>query len=138
MRISDWSSDVCSSDLFDHHERWANVPSHRALAMLRGRNEEILMLEIEVDADDVSTLKPAEKMIADAFAIPVSGTAADAWLLEVAKWTWRVKLSFSLAMDLMMEMRSAAEQEATAVSAGTLKVLCWARRPGAAPTWGLD
>src|SRR3546814_2784774 len=96
MRISDWSSDVCSSDLFDHHERWANVPSHRALAMLRGRNEEILMLEIEVDADDVSTLKPAEKMIADAFAIPVSGTAADAWLLEVAQCTWRVKLSFSL------------------------------------------
>src|SRR3546814_10904505 len=67
-----------------------------ALPILRGRNEEILMLEIEVDADDVSTLKPAEKMIADAFAIPVSGTAADAWLLEVAKWTWRVKLSFSL------------------------------------------
>src|SRR3546814_2758186 len=65
------------SDYFDHHERWANVPSHRALAMLRGRNEEILMLEIQADADDVSTLKPAEKMIADAFAIPVSGTAAD-------------------------------------------------------------
>src|SRR3546814_18583540 len=66
------------SDYFDHHERWANVPSHRALAMLRGRNEEILMLAIEVDADDVSTLKAAEKMIADAVAIRVRGTAAAA------------------------------------------------------------
>src|SRR3546814_5683947 len=79
------------------------------------------MLEIEVDAEDVSTLKPAEKMIAEAFAIPVSGTAADAWLLEVAKWTWRVKLSFSLAMDLMMEMRERAEEEAIRVFARNLK-----------------
>src|SRR3546814_14643257 len=97
MRISDWSSDVCSSDLFDHHERWANVPSHRALAMLRGRNVEILMLEIEVDADDVSTLTPAEKMIADAFAIPVSGRADEAWLLEDANWTWRGQVSSCIA-----------------------------------------
>src|SRR3546814_16411576 len=106
--------------------------------MLRGRNEEILMLEIEVDADDVSTLKPAEKMIADAFAIPVSGTAADAWLLEVAKWTWSVKLSFSLALDLMMEMRERAEEEATRVLARNLKDLLLAAPAGARPTMGLD
>jgi len=126
------------SDYFDHHERWATVPSHRALAMLRGRNEEVLMLEIEVDADDVSPLKPAEKMIADAFAIPANGAAADAWLLDVAKWTWRVKLSFSLAMDLMMEMRERAEIEAIHVFARNLKDLLLAAPAGARATMGLD
>jgi uncharacterized protein len=84
------------SDYFDHRERWATVPSHRALAMLRGRNEEVLMLEIELDADHVGPQKPAEKMIADAYNIPANGSDADAWLLDVARWTWRVKLSFSL------------------------------------------
>ncbi|HET8881788.1 MAG TPA: Tex family protein [Solimonas sp.] len=126
------------ADYFDHHERWASVPSHRALAMLRGRNEDVLMLEIDVDADDVSPLKPAEKMIADAFAIPVNGSAADAWLLDVAKWTWRVKLSFSLAMDLMMEMRERAEIEAIHVFARNLKDLLLAAPAGARATMGLD
>src|SRR3546814_14736420 len=77
-------------------------------------------------------------MIADAFAIPVSGTAADAWLLEVAKWTWRVKLSFSLAMDLMMEMRERAEEEAIRVFARNLKDLLLAAPAGARATMGLD
>ncbi|MGV2482345.1 UNVERIFIED_CONTAM: RNA-binding transcriptional accessory protein, partial [Salmonella enterica subsp. enterica serovar Weltevreden] len=77
-----------------HQERWATVPGHRALAMMRGRNEDILTLDIEVDADEVSPIKPVEKLIAEAHAIPLSGSAADAWLLEVARWTWRVKLSF--------------------------------------------
>src|SRR3546814_8462268 len=77
-------------------------------------------------------------MIADAFAIPVSGTAADAWLLEVAKWTWRVKLSFSLAMDLMMEMRERAEEEAIRVFARNLKDLLLAEPAGARATMGLD
>ncbi|NGY04364.1 Tex family protein [Solimonas terrae] len=126
------------SDYFDHHERWATVPSHRALAMLRGRNEEVLTLEIEVDADDVSTLKPAEKMIADAYAIPAGGAAANAWLLDVAKWTWRVKLSFSLAMDLMMEMRERAEDEAIHVFARNLKDLLLAAPAGSKATMGLD
>src|SRR3546814_1705309 len=77
-------------------------------------------------------------MIADAVAIPVSGTAADAWLLEVAKWTWRVKLSFSLAMDLMMEMRERAEEEAIRVFARNLKDLLLAAPAGARATMGLD
>ena len=57
------------SDYFDHVERWAQVPSHRALAMLRGRNEDVLSLEIEVDAADTSPMKPVERMIADAYRI---------------------------------------------------------------------
>ena len=68
------------SDYFDHVERWAGVPSHRALAMLRGRNEEVLSLDIEVDADDASPVKPVERMIAQAYAI--GATAAGRQLAD--------------------------------------------------------
>ena len=126
------------SDYFDHQERWATVPGHRALAMMRGRNEDILTLDIEVDADEVSPIKPVEKLIAEAHAIPLSGSAADAWLLEVARWTWRVKLSFSLSLDLMMELRQRAEEEAIAVFARNLKDLLLAAPAGSRVTMGLD
>ncbi|WP_020650193.1 Tex-like N-terminal domain-containing protein [Solimonas variicoloris] len=126
------------SDYFDHRERWASVPSHRALAMLRGRNEEVLMLEIEIDAEDASSVKPAEKMVAEAFGIPLQGVAADAWLLEVARWTWRVKLQFSLSLDLMMDMRERAEEEAIRVFARNLKDLLLAAPAGSRSTMGLD
>ncbi|RWG65434.1 Tex-like N-terminal domain-containing protein, partial [Mesorhizobium sp.] len=92
------------SDYFDHVERWANVPSHRALAMLRGRNEEVLSLDIEVDADDQSPVKPVERMIANAYAIG-STLPGDRWLMEVAGWTWRIKLSLHLTLDLMRDLR---------------------------------
>src|SRR3569623_925845 len=55
------------SDYFDHTERWSNVAGHRALAMMRGRNENILMLDIEVDTEDVSPITPAEKIVAAAY-----------------------------------------------------------------------
>ena len=69
------------SDYFDHAERWANVPGHRALAMLRGWNEEVLTLTIDVDADDTSPVKPVERMIAAAYEIGQKG-GADRWLME--------------------------------------------------------
>src|SRR5690606_24767108 len=71
------------SDYFDHTERWATAPSHRALAMLRGRNEEVLSVDIEVDADDTSPVKPAVRMVASAYGIG-SSLPGDKWLLEVA------------------------------------------------------
>ena len=128
------------SDYFEHTERWSTVPSHRALAMLRGRNEEILQLNIDVDAtdaDDPATLKPIERMIADAYAIG-SATPADTWLLEVAKWTWRVKLSLHLTLDLMRELRERAEEEAIQVFARNLKDLLLAAPAGSRATMGLD
>jgi len=126
------------SDYFDHHERWALVPGHRALAMLRGRNEEVLMLELELDADDPSPVKPVERMIAAAYGIALQGSAADAWLLEVARWAWRIKLSFSLSLDLMMELRERAEAEAIQVFARNLKDLLLAAPAGSRATMGLD
>jgi len=125
------------SDYFDHTEKWATVPGHRALAMLRGWNEEVLTLTIDVDADDPSPVKPAQRTIAAAFDIRNAGPA-DLWLMEVAGWTWRVKLSMSLSLDLMRELRERAEEEAIHVFARNLKDLLLAAPAGSRPTMGLD
>jgi protein Tex len=126
------------SDYFEHSEPWAKVAGHRALAMMRGRNEEILMLEIEVDADDPAPVKPVERMIAATQDIRADGTAADAWLMDVVRWTWRVRLQMSLSVDLMMELRTRAEAEAIEVFAKNLRDLLLAAPAGSKPTLGLD
>ncbi|WP_454683841.1 Tex family protein [Ancylobacter moscoviensis] len=125
------------SDYFDHVERWSGVPSHRALAMLRGRNEDVLTLDIEADADDPRPIKPVVRMIAEAYAIGEK-LPGDAWLMEVAGWTWRVKLSLHLALDLMTELRMKAETEAINVFARNLKDLLLAAPAGTRATMGLD
>ncbi|MBO3759096.1 Tex family protein [Ciceribacter sp. L1K22] len=125
------------ADYFDHSERWATVPGHRALAMLRGWNEEMLTLSIEMDRDDVSPVKPAQRTIAAALDIRERGPA-DKWLMDVAGWTWRVKLSMSLSLDLMRELRERAEEEAIHVFARNLKDLLLAAPAGSRPTMGLD
>ncbi len=125
------------SDYFDHTEKWATAPGHRALAMLRGWNEEVLTLTIDVDADDPSPVKPAQRTIASAFDIRNAGPA-DQWLMDVAGWTWRVKLSMSLSLDLMRELRERAEEEAIHVFARNLKDLLLAAPAGSRATMGLD
>ncbi|NWJ25016.1 Tex family protein [Rhizobium sp. RM] len=125
------------SDYFEHNEKWATAPGHRALAMLRGWNEEVLTLTIDVDADDPSPVKPAQRTIASSFDIRNAGPA-DAWLMEVAGWTWRVKLSMSLSLDLMRELRERAEEEAIHVFARNLKDLLLAAPAGSRATMGLD
>ena len=125
------------ADYFDHSERWATAPGHRALAMLRGWNEEVLTLSIDVDQDDPSPVKPAQRIIAAAFEIGDRGPA-DRWLMEVAGWTWRVKLSTSLSLDLMRELRERAEEEAIHVFARNLKDLLLAAPAGSRATMGLD
>jgi uncharacterized protein len=127
------------SDYFDHSEAWANVPSHRALAMFRGRNEEVLSLDIELPAEDgsASAASPVEAMIASAFNIGAT-LPGDRWLRDVAGWTWRVKLSLRLSLDLMGELREKAEEEAIRVFARNLKDLLLAAPAGSRSTMGLD
>jgi uncharacterized protein len=126
------------SDYFNHAENWKDIPSHRALAMLRARNEEIISLDIEVDAEDTSAVKPVERMIAQTYDIQPNRGKADAWLMDVAKWAWKVKLSLGLSLDLMTEMREKAEEEAIRVFARNLKDLLLAAPAGSRATMGLD
>ncbi|WP_036257304.1 Tex family protein [Methylocapsa aurea] len=126
------------SDYFDHSERWANAPSHRALAMLRARNEGFLSLDLEIDAENAAPLKPVERMIAETFDIPLQGGPGDVFLLDVVRFAWRVKLSLHLSLDLMNELRERAEAEAIHVFARNLKDLLLAAPAGARPTMGLD
>ncbi|WP_444454096.1 Tex family protein [Rhodobacter capsulatus] len=122
------------SDYFDHRERWSDVPSHRALAMLRGSNEGVLTLDIAPDEDGVAR---AEAMVAAALEAKTQAPG-DTWLRSVAGWTWRVKLSLSMMLDLLSEMRGRAQDEAIKVFSRNLKDLLLAAPAGAKATLGLD
>ncbi|MDK8465626.1 Tex family protein [Marinobacter sp. SS13-12] len=127
-------------DYFDHVEPLKKVPSHRALAILRGRNEGVLTYSIVVgDAeDDRRQPHPAEQRIAARWRVRDNGRAADRWLSEVVRWTWRVKLSTQIETDLMAQVREAAETEAINVFAANLKDLLLLAPAGQRPTLGLD
>ncbi len=125
------------ADYFAHSEPWAGAPSHRVLAMLRGRNEGFLTLDLEVDADAPKGESPAER--ACGAVLNASGRGpGDGWLREAAAWAWRVKIRTSLTLDLMGEMRERAEEEAIRVFARNLKDLLLAAPAGGKATMGLD
>lgn len=127
------------SDYFEHDEPLKSVPSHRALAMLRGRNEGFISIAITVgDPDDKTAAHPCEAMVADHWDVKGQDRAADKWLSEVVRWTWRVKLLTHLETDLMSEIREAAELEAIKVFASNLKDLLLAAPAGQKATIGLD
>jgi protein Tex len=127
------------ADYFDYAERWATVPSHRALALFRARNEEVVMVEIVVDQDDTSPVKPVEAMIAQAFAIdPAARRPADAWPMSVVRAAWRTKLAPHFSTELLALLRERAEAEAIRVFSRNLKDLLLAAPAGGRPTMGLD
>ncbi len=127
-------------DYFDHQEPLKKMPSHRALAILRGRNEGILTyaITVEGESEDRRVPHPAEGQIAAHWQIRDQGRPADRWLAEVVRWTWRVKLSTQLETDLMAQVREAAEAEAIQVFANNLKDLLLLAPAGPRPTLGLD
>ncbi|MDP5063640.1 MAG: RNA-binding transcriptional accessory protein [Haliea sp.] len=126
-------------DYFEHTESLATTPSHRALAMFRGRNEGFLQLNLIIDPDEKpGDTHPCEAMIADYWKIYNEGRAADRWLADTVRWTWRVKLLTHLQTDLLTQLRERAEQEAIGVFARNLKDLLLAAPAGALPTIGLD
>ncbi|GLO71108.1 RNA-binding protein [Phaeobacter inhibens] len=123
------------SDYFQHSERWADVPSHRALAMLRGSNEGVLTLDVGPEPEE--GVARAEAMVAAE--LGAGGNApGDIWLRKVAGWTWRVKLSLSMMLELMGDLRGRAQEDAIQVFARNLKDLLFAAPAGARPTLGLD
>jgi len=127
------------SDYFEHDEPINQVPSHRALAMFRGRNEGILSISIVVgDAEDKISTHPCEIMIAEHWDIKDQQRAGDKWLKEVVRWTWRIKLYTHIETDLMSQLKESAEVEAIKVFAGNLKDLLLAAPAGPKATIGLD
>lgn len=127
------------SDYFEHTEPYKSVPSHRALAMFRGRNEGFLMLDLRLNPDDSSTdTHPCQAMIAAHWAIRDEGRAADKWLAEVVRWTWSVKMSLHIQSDLLTTLREQAEADAIRVFASNLKDLLLAAPAGPQVTIGLD
>ncbi|SEK28988.1 uncharacterized protein SAMN05216214_101316 [Atopomonas hussainii] len=125
-------------DYFEHDEAFKGVPSHRALAIFRGRNEGILSVTLKVGDEAPGVAHPAEPIIASHVGIANQGRAADKWLSDVVRWTWKVKLYTHLETELLGELREAAEDEAIRVFASNLKDLLLAAPAGPRATLGLD
>ena len=131
------------SDYFNYAEPLMQIPSHRALALLRGRREEVLTVSLRIDSEDEkatwnSEHNPCEIRIASHFKIKNQGRAADQWLLDTVRWTWRIKFLLHLESELMGALRERAETEAINVFARNLKALLLAAPAGPRVTIGLD
>ena len=126
-------------DWFDFSEAVSSIPSHRLLALLRGRNEGMLRLAIELpDPPAAAETGPCESLVARHAGIRDNGRAADRWLMETARWAWSVKIAVHLELELMNTLRERAEEEAIRVFAGNLKDLLLAAPAGPRVTIGLD
>jgi protein Tex len=131
------------ADYFDFAEPLANVPSHRALALLRGRREGVLDVTLRLDSEPEKPKwdaphNPCEGRIAAHFGIRQQGRPADKWLADTARWTWRVKSFMHLESELMGALRERAEIDAINVFARNLKALLLAAPAGPRATMGLD
>ncbi|MFN3709815.1 MAG: Tex family protein [Alishewanella aestuarii] len=125
------------SDYFEHSEALKQVPSHRALAMFRGRNEGILNLQLLPELSE-QPHAICEQMVAEQFQIRQLDRPGDAFLRTVVQWTWKVKLQLHLENDLLSELRERAEAEAIRVFTRNLKDLLMAAPAGMRPTLALD
>ncbi|VVD75338.1 RNA-binding transcriptional accessory protein [Pandoraea communis] len=126
-------------DYYDYAEPIAAVPSHRALALFRGRNLGILMVKLGLGEElDAQIPHPCEGVIAGHFGVRQQNRAADKWLADVCRWCWRVKVQPHLESELLTQMRESAENEAIRVFARNLKALLLAAPAGPKGVIGLD
>ena len=127
-------------DYFNHNESLSKVPSHRALAMLRGRNEGFLTLAMNADPEQEEGARQSycETIIADHYGVTLSSAPADTWRKQVISWAWRIKVSMHMETELMGAMKERAEIEAIEVFATNLKDLLMAAPAGPRATLGLD
>ncbi|MEL0584453.1 MAG: Tex family protein [Candidatus Thiodiazotropha sp. (ex. Lucinoma kazani)] len=129
------------SDYFDFSETIHTIPSHRALALFRGRQEGILNLELFLPEDTAlkqSEIGVAERMIARQMGLRDEGRPADKWLSDVVRWTWRIKIFTHLDTNLKSRLRESAEEEAIKVFARNMHDLLLAAPAGPRTTIGLD
>ncbi len=131
------------ADYFDYSETYSTIPSHRALALFRGRREEMLNVILRLDTEEEKPKwdaphNPCEGRIASRFGVSNKGRPADKWLSDTVRWAWRVKVFMHLETELMTNLREKAEAEAINVFARNLKDLLLAAPAGPRATMGLD
>jgi protein Tex len=131
------------ADYFDYSETISTIPSHRALALFRGRREELLSVSLVLDTEQErpawdAPLNPCEARIAKQFGIVNQGRPADKWLTDTVRWAWRVKIFMHMETEFMSQLREQAETEAIQVFARNLKALLLAAPAGPRVTIGLD
>ena len=130
-------------DYFDYSEPLGAIPSHRALALFRGRNESMLQVSLVLDSELDQDTKPVghnpcESRIAARFGIKDQGRPADKWLSDTVRWTWKIKVFMHLELELMNALRERAEEEAIRVFGRNLKDLLLAAPAGPRAVLGLD
>lgn len=127
------------SDYFDYDEPIETVPSHRALAVFRGRQEGLLTVKVLLtEEEEALPVHPCQALIARAHGIKNLGRPADVWLAGVVRWCWRVKCLASIEGDLLTRLRERAETEAIGVFGTNLKDLLLAAPAGLKGVIGLD
>ena len=127
------------SDYFSASERVKSVPSHRVLALLRGRKEGILRLAVVLpDEEGAAGPTEPERRIAAKAGIAQKGRPADAWLAETVRWTWKVRMLAHLELEIEQRLREQAEAEAIRVFGRNLHDLLLAAPAGQRMTMGLD
>lgn len=126
------------TDYFDYSERLNKIPSHRALAVFRGRKEGFLSVEIGSAGVESGATDPCEGMVANHFGIENKNRPADKWLSEVVTWTWRIKLIYRLETDLLGQLREQSDDEAIRVFTENMKAILLAPPAGNKVTLGLD
>ena len=125
-------------DYFDHSESLANIPSHRMLALLRGRREDMLSVDLEPTTDVEQGNAYAEGRVALAASIAMQGRPADKWLGDTCRLAWRARLMMNLSLELITAAREKAENEAISVFGDNLKDLLLAAPAGPRSVLGLD
>lgn len=128
------------ADYFNHRELIRVIPSHRALALMRGRNEGVLSLALKYQSDDtpITERSSYEQLVAAKFNIRDANRAADKWLLDSVRLAWRAKIFLSLELELMARLKDMADAEAIKVFAANLHDLLLAAPAGQRATLGLD
>lgn len=123
------------TDYFTYQEPIKKIPSHRALALLRGQKEGIIRLQLILDPENELS---CQQKIQRQFGIKAANRPADLWLIDTVLTTWRIKLFLKLEIDLIMRLRGQAEEEAIKVFASNLKNLLMAAPAGSRTTMALD
>ena len=126
------------SDYFDYQEAINKIPSHRALALFRGRNENVLNLTLLPTKDEESAHQICAGIVAKYLDIKNTGLPAEAWLQETARLAWKIKLFTRIDVDLKLRLRETATKEAIQVFSNNLRDLLLAAPAGPRTTMGLD